>query len=365
MTEAQRQALANTLAQVGEDIERLRQRRKRIGEQDTKGSLIDPVLSALGWNLRDPDEVSREYRRKPQDNPVDFALFLLRSPCLFIEAKALNTNLDDRKWAAQTISYAAVVGVEWCVLTNGDEYRLYNVHASVPVEEKQFRQVQISDAIKMEYTLDTLDLLSKDKMGENSLSVLWKAHFIDRRVKGVLDDLFRGLDRSLVALVRKRTDGLTRSEVEKSLKRADVRIDFPVASTLPEIPSVPAAPDKGGTQAPPKKPGKRTNTVIPGTLKDLIGADIIHPPLGIEVTYKKVRLTATIQQDGTVLFDGKTYTSLSNSGGMARNSVIGPPKDGRPFYQTNGWTFWRYWDDKTGKFKAIDHLRQRFLDLKK
>ena len=217
----------------------------------------------------------------------------------------------------------------------------------------------------MEYTLDTLDLLSKDKMGENSLSVLWKAHFIDRRVKGVLDDLFRGLDRSLVALVRKRTDGLTRSEVEKSLKRADVRIDFPVASTLPEIPSVPAAPDKGGTQAPPKKPGKRTNTVIPGTLKDLIGADIIHPPLGIEVTYKKVRLTATIQQDGTVLFDGKTYTSLSNSGGMARNSVIGPPKDGRPFYQTNGWTFWRYWDDKTGKFKAIDHLRQRFLDLKK
>jgi len=30
------------------------------------------------------------------------------------------------------------------VLTNGDEYRIYNSHATVPVEEKLFRSVRVT-----------------------------------------------------------------------------------------------------------------------------------------------------------------------------------------------------------------------------
>jgi len=106
----------------------------------------------LGWDTHDPDEVFREYRRKPQDNPVDHALFLHRSPRLFVEAQGLGTNLLDRKWVSQTLGYATVVGVEWCVLTNGDEYRLYNAHAPVDVEEKLFRSVTVSDDTCDDYT---------------------------------------------------------------------------------------------------------------------------------------------------------------------------------------------------------------------
>jgi len=178
------------LLRVRNRIQHIRDRKEPIGEQNTKAALIDPILSALGWSLEELDEVSREYRRKPQDNPVDYALFMLQFPRLFVEAKALEKDLNDRKWVSQTLSYATVVGVEWCVLTNGDEYRLYNAHAAGPVEEKLFRVVRLSDGAQDEYTRDTLELLSKDKMGENLLNVLWKAHFIDRRVKAVLDSLF-------------------------------------------------------------------------------------------------------------------------------------------------------------------------------
>ena len=34
------------------------------------------------------------------------------------------------------MGYASVAGVEWVVLTDGNEYRIYNSHATVPVEEK-------------------------------------------------------------------------------------------------------------------------------------------------------------------------------------------------------------------------------------
>src|SRR5437868_12645731 len=70
-----------------------------IGEQDTKAALIVPVLRALGWDTEDLEDVKLEYKRRPSDNPVDYALVLLREPRLFIEAKALGAPLDDSRWA--------------------------------------------------------------------------------------------------------------------------------------------------------------------------------------------------------------------------------------------------------------------------
>ena len=41
---------------------------------------------------------------------------------------------------------------------------------------------------------------------------------------------------------------------------------------------------------------------------------------------------------------------------MARKSVIGAPA-GRPYPQTNGWTFWMYSDGDSGDLREIDLLR--------
>ncbi len=110
-------ALSNVLPKLRKRIEKAHNRKDSIGEQNTKAALIEPLLAALGWDIEDIDEVSREYKRKPQDNPVDYALFMLRSPRLFVEAKGLEKDLGDRKWISQVLGYATVVGVEWCVLT--------------------------------------------------------------------------------------------------------------------------------------------------------------------------------------------------------------------------------------------------------
>src|ERR1019366_6030427 len=103
--------LANTIDVVRKRIEQTRQRTVPIGEQNTKATLIDPVLTALGWNLDNYDEVRHEYKPKPQANPVDYALFQNRTACLLIEAKSLEQDLNDDKWIAQNVFYAAVAGV--------------------------------------------------------------------------------------------------------------------------------------------------------------------------------------------------------------------------------------------------------------
>jgi hypothetical protein len=99
-------------------------------------ALIVPLLRALGWDVESLAEVQLEYRRKPSDRPVDYALFLDRVPSLFIEAKALGSNLEDNKWANQIMGYATVAGVQWVVLSDGNEYRLYNSHAPLSYKQK-------------------------------------------------------------------------------------------------------------------------------------------------------------------------------------------------------------------------------------
>ena len=102
------------MTELGKAIARVRSRIEKHGqsrtmnEQNTKAALIEPILRALGWDVEDVEEVVHEYRRKKQDNPVDFAMMILRTPKLFLEAKALRKNLDDAKWIKQALGYASV-----------------------------------------------------------------------------------------------------------------------------------------------------------------------------------------------------------------------------------------------------------------
>jgi len=119
LTERQRQQVRESLSNLRKKIAYYRKSEMQLGEQNTKALLIDPLLAGLGWDIQDPEEVTREFRRQAADSPVDYALCIARTPRLFVEANSLGKNLTDRKWASQVLNYANVVGVEWCVLTNG------------------------------------------------------------------------------------------------------------------------------------------------------------------------------------------------------------------------------------------------------
>lgn len=368
--------VATAVEVIRKRIRQVRDRKEFIGEQNTKAALIDPLLATLGWDLQEIDEVRREYRRKSRDNPVDYALFLNRTECLLIEAKSLEKDLGDRRWISQNISYAAVVGVKWCVLTNGDEYRIYNSHAAVDVEEKLFRKIRISDG-EIKFVIDTLTLLSKEKMRGSLLDELWKAHFIDRKVRLAFESLLGEDDTALIRFIRKKADGVTPSEARAALKRAKITIDFPVptAASQPAPPppvtsppiTLPLAPKTASPYSRRDAGLKARETMAAmaeGTLRNLITTGLISVPLEIERIYRGVRLTATIQEDGGVSFGGQLYRSLSTAANMARKSVLGVP-EGKPDPSTNGWTFWQFMDPSTGNLRDMSSVRREFLAKKK
>lgn len=374
MTVERQRTVVTELQEVRQRLHRYRNRNDNMSEADTKAALIEPLLLAMGWDTFDIEEVKREYRHKSPDNPVDYALFVGRKPLLFVEAKGLKEKMDDRKWITQTVNYANAVGVEWCVLTNGDEYRIYNSHAPCDVEEKLFSSVQISNLAQEQSTLDILDLISKDRLSEKKIDNLWKAHFIDRRVGLVLQGLLKGNDQSFIKLIRKETPDLTPSQIKESLLRADIQIDYPtvtpstvLSDTSPGLRHTSAASPRptqlsGTSQKKPakSKTGKTSPAFIGVEVKDLIEAGMLRPPIQLEKDYKGHHLIATILEDGQIDFGGDVYNSLSISAAMARKTIVGAPP-GREYPQTNGWEFWKIKNPDTGKIEEIDTIRQKFL----
>jgi hypothetical protein len=345
---------------IKETVEQARARIARhpttLGEQNTKAALIEPVLRSLGWDVEDVDEVHREYKQRSMDNPVDYALMLEDRPVLFVEAKGLRENLDDRRWAGQILGYAAVAGVEWVLVTNGDEYRIYNTHAPVPVQDKLFRSARVSDPGTAPELL--LDLVSRSQMAEGVLGTLFKAHFVDQQVRAALTALFASdrPDPALVRLVGKHTKSLTAGDIRASLDRLHVTW-APATHTV-------AMPTDSTTSA---KPSKDAHDVVEANdtggrgpspvLQAIMSQRAAQGPLELEKVYNGHQLTARVERDGRVTWGGRTYDSLSTAAGAARASIIGVPP-GRKYPQTNGWVFWSF-RDADGRLKPMDVLRKQ------
>ena len=350
-------ALLGTLKECAARIDDFRSHHTQLGEENTKAALIEPVLKALGWDTSNPDEVHHEYRRLSNDNPVDYALLLLRTPRLFLEAKDLWANLADPKWSIQFISYATTAGVQWVVLTNGAEWRVYNAHAPVPIEQKLFRTVRIDEDLDSAYSV--LELLSKDNMREMRIEELWKGFFIDRKVHEALAKLFGGSEpaREIVSAVRHRDPDLKLSEIRESLARVRVVFDFPAPLDAPG--PVPSATRKPAALIPTADDAHVQESERAISVKKLLDMDKLSPGAILEAIYRGQRHTAEVLQDGRTRYAGTVYKSLSAAGGALKLVAKQPGEASDVNPSTDGWNFWRTRDETTGELVTMKEVRRR------
>lgn len=323
------QGLVEVVRELAVKARRLQEqyRDRRLGEENTKAALIAPLLEALGWNISDPDEVHHEYRHTPRDNPVDYCLKLDRSPKLLVEAKGLGEDLADHRWIGQTLGYAVMTGAEWCLLTDGDEYRLYNATAPVEADQKLLCKVRLSDGGEDE-AVKVFNLISRSNMSGPRLKDSWQRYHADRRVKSSLREIVDAADRKLVLLIRRRVADLSSKEIAASIRRLNIKIDAaesPFESDSPRIPT------------PPKQFARaRKRELGDASLADLISARILAAPQDLFRKYKGKMLKATLLANGTVELQGQCYDTCSAAAAAARKSLTGRQQN------TNGWTFWQY-----------------------
>lgn len=112
-------------------------------EARTRAALIDPVLTALGWDTSDPGLVMVEQRLR--GGKADYALLKPDgNPISIVEAKALGSQLD--KVTDQLINYAFAEGIPYAVSTDGDWWQVYDLtKPSTQIDNRLILQVSISN----------------------------------------------------------------------------------------------------------------------------------------------------------------------------------------------------------------------------
>lgn len=162
----------STLSRVQQNIaDNCERKNNRMNEKETIHFLVEPLIAAIGWGISDIEQVRREY---PTINGgmVDIALMLDGSPTLFVEARALGHSIDNMRLAEQIVDYASSEGVNWCILTNGAEYRIFNSRLSANIRSKRFINVTLSE-LSAKSIAEILFLISPQAMKENLLETRW------------------------------------------------------------------------------------------------------------------------------------------------------------------------------------------------
>ena len=151
-------------------------------EEATKTALVLPMLQALGYNVFNPREVKPEYTADvglKSGEKVDYAILKNGTPEIIIECKHWKENLD--KHTSQLFRYFGTLDVNFAILTNGIEYRVYTdlVKANV-MDNEPFMIFNISNSnegsIAMASELhkaifDNSKLVEKAKLYKNEFMV--------------------------------------------------------------------------------------------------------------------------------------------------------------------------------------------------
>ena len=125
----------------------------RANEIRTRTALIDPLLTALGWDASDPALVTPEYRVD-----VGWADYALSSPgnqpAAVIEAKRLGSIVENH--LEQSVGYCIQQGIAYAGVTDGSHWQLYRTFDPVPLADKRVLDVRIGDTPAHECALQLL-----------------------------------------------------------------------------------------------------------------------------------------------------------------------------------------------------------------
>jgi hypothetical protein len=216
-------------------------RKEGLKETSTRTIIIDPLLEALSWDVRDPDIVQLEYTTI-DGKFVDYALKINNKPVLLVEAKPLNDPLNDVKWITQVVGYAANAGIDWCILTNGVSWKIYKSTEKCPAPDKllfeiNFDPKKVKDE-DLDYIAKKFKKLSRDEIAEGTLDREGERIFNDSKVKKALDAIMQNPPRSFINLLKREMQEaslLDNKKIKESLYRIWVSKEPPRNISKPKL----------------------------------------------------------------------------------------------------------------------------------
>ena len=160
-------------------------------EEETKKGFIEPLFEALGWDLRNKDEVSAE--ESLSSGRPDYGFYLDGRLKFYLEAKPLKSDLHKEDLANQAVRYSWNKGATWAILTDFESLKVFNAQdIDSSLANKLVFEIPYSQYLKR---FDQLWFLSKEAFKENLLDKDAEQHGKKLQKISVSALLYKDLDK--------------------------------------------------------------------------------------------------------------------------------------------------------------------------
>lgn len=169
LTEIQRKDYISSLKDYKKNY--LKEEYFSLDESATRIMINNFLTNVLGYT--ELAEIRTEYSIK--GTYADYVIQLDNVQHIIVEVKAIQINLNDNH-IRQSIGYAANEGIDWVLLTNGKEWKLYRVIFGKPIESKLVFSYDFTNEDEFKKAIEEFEYLSKKCVSSGELEKFWNRH---------------------------------------------------------------------------------------------------------------------------------------------------------------------------------------------
>ncbi len=154
-------------------------------EASTKQAVVLRMLSFLGWDIFNVDEVCPDHAAN--SSHVSYALRIKDTKKIFVEVKRVSEKLDNHQ--KKFVEIASTEGADIAVLTNGITWWFYLTSSNGSWKQKWFYSVDLFSQEPKTFVPRLLDLLTMNKVSKGQALKTAKNLFRDKKQKMAADFL--------------------------------------------------------------------------------------------------------------------------------------------------------------------------------
>ncbi|MFC1577787.1 restriction endonuclease subunit R [Thermodesulfobacteriota bacterium] len=206
-------------------IEELKSNKKlaSFDEASTKQAVVLRLLSFLGWDIFNVEEVYPDY--SVNSTNVSYALRIKNTNKVFIEVKRIHAKLDNHQKALVNLSSREDINM--AVLTNGITWWFYLISTNGSWQRKWFYSIDLIKQKPDSFVPNLIDLISKTKVAKGQSLKAAKSLFQRKRQKlaaNFLPEAWNQIisqpNKIFVELLSEQTEKLCRYKVDaKSIQK--------------------------------------------------------------------------------------------------------------------------------------------------
>ena len=181
--------LKETVENILEKIKKYRSLYEQ-NEMAVREQVINPLLRSLGWDTENPEDVQPNISIDEGKGIPDYALFKNGKKELFIEAKNLSTDIEeksDKSPLKQLAKYCFSEGMKYSILTNGVIWILFKSFEEGKAVSERIVWKMDMESDELTAIIRKLNTISKENI-ENIENLIKKLKILDEVWKSLIEE---------------------------------------------------------------------------------------------------------------------------------------------------------------------------------